>query len=195
MNQDNPRFGIRNLSTIQLISAAAVIAVAVVVAVFLFEGQGGTNVVPGSDPQAGSCAAGDNEEAVATIEMSGDLELHCELDGPAGDVSPTDKLIAAIWTETVDSATFGDLIVFSIGGPVIDGQQSTADPGITLGIGWSRDGQGGTTIFEHHFSSRDGECTVTMGPFGDAGVGGSFSCPSLTDQDGHTVKVAGTFQL
>jgi hypothetical protein len=195
VNDDNPRFGIRNLSTIQLISAAAVVAVAVVVAVFVFLGQGGTNVVPGSNAQVPSCDAADNEEAVATIEISGGLELSCTLDGPSGDVSPTNELIAAVWTETVDSDTFGDLIVFSIGGPVIDGQEATADPGITLGISWSRVDANGADIFDHTFSSRDGECTVTMGPLGDAGVGGSFSCPNLMDEDGHTVKVAGTFEL
>jgi hypothetical protein len=191
---DNTRFGIRNLSTIQLLSAAAAAAVVVVVAVFLFFGQGGTNVKPGSDAQVPSCGAGSNEGATVTIEMTGDLELSCTLDGPSGDVSPTDKIIAGFWTESVDSTDFSDLITFSMGGPVIDGTQKTADPGITLGFDWSREGPSGT-IFSHHFSSRDGECSVNMGPFGDAGVGGSFECPAITDEDGHTVKVAGTFEL
>jgi len=199
----NSRFGLRNVPPLATLTAAAAAVLIIVIAVFVFLGQspgGPTSTAPVAGQ--GGCAGEPGDGAVATIKLTGDLDFTCTLEGPSGDVSPTDSLIAAVWTETVDDPNlqYGDLITVVVGGPVFDGTQSTAADGIAISFGWGRisakpDASGNPVdIFDHLFSSKDGECSVAMQATA-TGVTGTFDCPAITDGDGHTVKAIGTFNL
>ena len=110
------------------------------------------------------------------------------------DLSPADELIAAVWTvvETDPSGTFADLVSLSMSGPLFEGTERTSQSGIGLGFAVSRDTDQGTTAFSHDFSSRSGECEVTMYPT-STGVAGTFACDGIADADGRIFNARGSF--
>ena len=198
----NPRFGIGSIPPIAALSAVAAVALVGVVAVFVLLGQNGGNqpgassgasTGAGSGASTGPDATSPSSDELATLRLSGGMTESYALDGISGDVSPTSTIIAAIWTETIDNvaAGYGDLITVSLGGPVFDGTQRTSAQGIVLSFGVSRMDAGGNDLFDHQWTSKAGECSVTMST--GAEITGSFECAGLTSQDGTTVDAEGTF--
>jgi hypothetical protein len=200
---NNPRFGIRNVPPAAALSALAAVVAVGVIAVFILLGQHGSPSAPagtglvGTGPAgtAGSGSGAPAGAASATLELTGppDVTGSWTLDGISGDISPTSSIVAAIWTKTIDNvaAGYGDLVSISLGGPVQAGTRATSADGLTLGFGIQRT-TGQSDVFDHQWSSRGGECQVTMVIGAD--ISGSFVCASITSADGVTVKASGTFR-
>jgi hypothetical protein len=164
-------------------------------------GPGGTSgpaATAATGATAGPAATAGNggaAEGTANLVVTGsDVSGSWTLDGNSGDVSPTDTLIAAVWTETVSNVaeSYGELITISMGGTIVEGTQATSQSGLGLGFVISRFDAAGNDIFSHVFSSRAGECQVTMART-STGVSGTFTCASIVDADGHTVSATGSF--
>lgn len=116
-----------------------------------------------------------------------------DFDGPAeinAEISPTATLIAAVWTSVIEnvSAGYADQVVLTITGPVISGSEATSEARIVVGVSVSRVDASGNDVFSHVFTSKDGECSVTMSK-GASAITGSVTCSSLGDADGHTAKI------
>ena len=197
------------LPIIPIVVGLGVIVVAV--AAFSFLGGGGapgstTNATvgpgvtsgPGSTTDAGATTgsgAGPAAEATANLVVTGaEVSGSWTLDASSGDVSPTDTLIAGVWVETADNVAegYGDLITVSMGGTIVEGTQPTSEAGLGLGFTINRIDAAGNDLSNHVFSSKAGECQVTMARTA-TGVSGTFTCASITDADGHTVSASGTF--
>ena len=99
-----------------------------------------------------------------------------------------------MWTETISNVAAGhaDVITITIGGPVFTGTRATSDPGIIVVFTVSRTDAAGKDLFFHVFTSKAGECSVTMQQT-SSGVSGTFDCAAITDEDGHTVQARGSF--
>ena len=154
-------------------------------------GPGAATGGPGATPPGPGGAAG---EGTATLTLeSADIAGSWELRGGRS-VAPTDTLAAAIFTETVDdvAAGHGDLITITLSGTLESGSRPTSAAGITLSVGYSRIDAAGADIFVHLWASSDGSCEITMAP-SSTGWAGSFTCASITDPEGHTVRATGTF--
>lgn len=217
MNDDNPRYGGRNLPSGTLskilpyaIALAGVTAGLIIVA-YLAGFFGTSAATPGADtssqPGPSEPVAGGSlppaTESGATLETTNaprDATGSWILDGVSGDVSPTSSLLAAVWTETVDNveAGYGDLIVVSMGGPIAAGTQATSAD-LKLNFSLSRMDASGGEVFDYVFTSEAGECRVTMAPGGET-LTGSFTCsgvPGSNAVDGSVVSTdaTGTFAL
>lgn len=216
MSNENPRFGIRNVPPLATLAVGVAAILTLVIALFVLLGQGGSPTatqVPGGQPTGGqptvlSTAAGQPTgggvaspgtaaESTATLDITSGLEgvgSPWTLDGISGDVSPTATLIAAVWTETVDNVAegYGDLITISMGGTIVEGTQATSEAGLGMGFAINRIDAAGNDLFNHVFSSKAGECQVTMARSA-TGVSGMFTCTGIKDTDGHTVNATGTF--
>jgi hypothetical protein len=154
-------------------------------------GASGGVVSPTLAP-VGSGAASGSEEAVATVVLRGGFEdSYMELEGD--DVSPTTTILAAVWVDARANASdgTGDLATVSIAGPVFSGTQTTSEAGITVSVSVSRADATGSELFFHLWTSKAGECQVTMAA--GSAITGTFTCASLTSQDGVTVSVEGTY--
>jgi hypothetical protein len=185
--------------------------VVVAIAAFSFLGGGGApgsttgaTVGPGVTSGLGSTTgagattgtgAGPAAEETANLVVTGaDVSGSWTLDASSGDLSPTATLIAGVWVETVDNVAegYGDLVTLSLGGTIVEGTQATSEAGLGLGFTINRIDASGNDLFNHVFSSKAGECHVTMERTA-TGVSGTFNCASITDADGHTVSASGSF--
>jgi hypothetical protein len=146
--------------------------------------------VPASLPAGG--------DPTATLVTTGGADANVNgswsLDGQSANVSPTASLIAAVFTKTIanEAAGYGDFIVLSMGGPVVNGTQPTSKD-FKLGFTISRSDAAGNDIFDHTFASEAGECSVTMTV--SAAITGTFSCSNIGSDTGQTVDAEGTFTL
>ncbi len=146
--------------------------------------------------QPGASAAGPGAPAAEMANLTVDgaaVSGSWTVEGGA-DLSPTSELIAGVWTGVVTdpSGTFGDFVTISLSGTIVEGTQSTSAAGIVLGIAIRRDNADGSNQFDHVFTSKGGECQVTMRRTG-SGVSGTFACTGITDLQGNAVDAQGSF--
>jgi hypothetical protein len=214
MNDNNPRFGGNNLPAGSLSKllpyaiAIAGVAGALIIVGYLagfFGKEPAGTPAPGVSTQPGASASSDAGGSLApatgssaTLEITtgpSEVKQSWSLDGVSGDVSPTATLIAGVWTKTIDNvaAGYGDLIVLSMGGPIVDGTQVTSKD-LKMGFSISRTDASGTDLFSHTFSSEAGECSVTMQPSA-TGLTGTFTCSGIPSDTGLSVNANGTFSL
>ena len=147
-----------------------------------------------SVPAATAAGPGAPAPETANLTVSGSaLSGSWTVEGGA-DLSPTSELIAAAWSDVVTDAagTFGDLVTISVNGTIVEGTQSTSAAGIVLGFAIRRDNADGSNEFDHVFTSKGGECQVTMQRTG-SGVSGTFACTGITDLQGNSVDAQGSF--
>ena len=145
-------------------------------------------------PAATSAGPGGLEDETATLRITGGgLDGEFVLDSSSGNLVPGAPVMAAIWVDAVDNvaAGYGDLITVSLSGAVAAGTRPTSTD-LVLTFAISRMDATGADLFNHLFTSKDGECTVTM-ELG-AAVTGSFACASITSDDGVTVQAMGAFR-
>ena len=147
-----------------------------------------------TQPAATAAGPGAPVEETANLVVTGSaVSGSWEIEGGA-DISPTSELITAVWTGilTDPSGTFGDFVTLSMSGTIVEGTQATSAAGIVLGFAISRDNADGTSQFNHVFTSKDGECQVTMQRTG-SGVSGTFTCTGIKDEQGNAVDATGSF--
>ena len=138
-----------------------------------------TSAAAGPPTNAGSPGGNDDGDGKATLVLTGDIDETFVFDGRSGNVSPTATLIAAVWTDP-------QINTMTISGEVANGTRKTST---LLAIGWVI----GEDVVS--FTSKSGECDVTMEVKPDA-ISGTFTCSGVKSADGsQTVNATGSFEI
>ena len=147
-----------------------------------------------TQPAASAAGPGAPVAETANLVVTGSaLSGSWTVEGGAN-LSPTSELIAGVWTGvlTDPGGSFGDFVTVSMSGTIVEGTQATSEAGLVLGFAIRRDNADGSNQFDHVFTSRGGECRVTMARTSTS-VSGTFACTGIKDLGGNAVDAQGSF--